>query len=72
MKKNKFIDFIMISPGKSFILGMLLVVFFAAGIPRVKQNFSYRIWFQENGLDLKNFDQFEKQFGSDESAVVIL
>lgn len=69
---RRFADWISDHPKRSFALGLAIVAFFAAGLPRIIPDFSYRIWFQESNPKLKLFDAFERRFGSDEVSVVVI
>lgn len=70
--KDKLINFILTKPKQSILLSIVFIVFTAAGMARLTPNFSYRIWFDESSEFLQKFDQFEKQFGSDEMTVIML
>lgn len=72
MFKNKFIDFIINKPKQSFLISMVMLILTSVGLKNLKQNFSYRIWFTGQSKYLNRLDQFEKQFGSDDMALVIM
>lgn len=71
-KINMFVDQIIKKPKTYLVAGLLFLAFVGFGMSMLKPNFSYRIWFEETNPKLKEFDAFERRFGSDELAVIIV
>lgn len=69
---KKFLNFTVYHPWLTLILGALLLSVISFGMSKLVVDFSYRIWFKESNPKLKEFDAFERRFGSDEMAVVIV
>ncbi|MFT5429926.1 MAG: putative RND superfamily exporter protein [Myxococcota bacterium] len=42
------------------------------GLRRLKPDFTYRVWFHDDDPLIEEFDAFEKRFGNDEAAVVVV
>ena len=70
--RERIVNMIVEKPGKSLALG--LPVFFACafGAQTLAPDFSYRVWFNEDDPLIVEFDTFERRFGNDDRAVVIV
>ncbi|MGC6418451.1 MAG: efflux RND transporter permease subunit [Bradymonadia bacterium] len=70
--KTTIVQTIVHKPWRSLLFG--LCVFFALGYgaQSLKPDFSYRVWFNEGDGLLVEFDTFERRFGNDDRAVVIV
>ena len=68
----RMINWIMKNSAKSLLAALMIVVAVGYGGSKLKTNFSYRIWFDESNPKLAVFDAFERKFGSDELAVVVM
>jgi uncharacterized protein len=66
------LSFIVDNPIKTLITGIVLLVGLFMGTQKIEADFGYRIWFQESNPKLQQFDAFERKFGSDETALVIV
>ena len=42
------------------------------GLSKLDKDFGYRIWFSEKDPNIQNFDQFERRFGNDDNAVIVM
>ena len=42
------------------------------GLTKLDKDFGYRIWFAEDDPNIKNFDRFERRFGNDDNAVIVM
>ncbi|CAM2069892.1 MMPL family transporter [Sulfidibacter corallicola] len=75
-KENRFVRaasrFLVDRPFTSMALGVLLIALMVTGLPRLQSDFSYRMWFRESDPLLKTFDEFERQFGNDETVALAL
>ena len=67
---RRFAQWIIQSPWTALCLGFVFLGALAAGLPKITADFSYRVWFEESNPRLQAFDEFERQFGSDDIAVV--
>lgn len=66
------VGFIVERPAVAILLGLLLVAALAPGIRHLRAEFSYRVWFAEGDPLLADFDAFERRFGNDQSAIVLV
>lgn len=69
---SKFVDFIANRSKTSFILVILLVAALAPGWNYFGERYDVRIWFRTTDPLIKVLDTFEKQFGNDESLVIVV
>jgi uncharacterized protein len=60
------------SPIKSIFIGCCFVLVLGSGLTKLKVDFGYRTWFKETNPKLELFDAFERKFGSDERAIVVV
>ena len=67
-----FVAFITTRPLLSLLLGAVLLALLVPGIQRLRAEFTYRVWFAEGDPLLATFDDFERRFGNDDSAIVIV
>lgn len=59
-------------PKTALLTSLVLLGTMLPGIARMRPDFSYRIWFRESDPLLHRFDAFERRFGSDENALLIV
>jgi len=69
---RQLLHFIVDRPVATLLIAGALFSVIATGITQLKTDFGYRVWFHESNSYLQRFDQFEDQFGSDESTVVVV
>lgn len=67
-----FVGFITRRPFVSLLLGALLLGVLVPGVRALRAEFSYRVWFADDDPLLRTFDAFERRFGNDQSAIVIV
>ena len=65
-----FVSFIKNRPFIAILLSVLMAGIFAPGIAKLSPNFTYRGFFYPEDSLLLAFDQFERQFGNDDSIVL--
>ena len=66
------VNFIVDSPKSPILAGLFLIVAVSYGTSKLYTDFSYRICVREDNPKLAQFDEFERKFGSDELAVVVV
>lgn len=54
------------------VISSLIALGLISQAPKLKSDFSYRIWFMEDDPLLKKFDAFERQFGNDENVAIVI
>jgi predicted RND superfamily exporter protein len=59
-------------PWKFLLLSLLVLGIFAPGLAHLEGEFGYRIWFKPTDPLIKSFDKFEKQFGNDDTIVILM
>ena len=64
--------FVSHSPLKSLSIVLILMCILLPGLKNLEQDFGYRIWFSEDDPNIKNFDRFERRFGNDDNAVILM
>lgn len=67
--RDKIISYIQGNPKTCIALSLLLFVFLAPGLFYLKEDYSYRAWYEESDPLLVRYDEFEKKFGNDDSVV---
>ncbi len=67
-----FVAFITGRPLWSILLGCLLLGVLTPGVKALRAEFSYRVWFAEGDPLLETFDAFERRFGNDQAAIVVM
>jgi predicted RND superfamily exporter protein len=70
--KSKLISFIINSPKKAFLLGLLISIISTVGILQLQADFSYRGYYYPNNPLLKAYDDFEKSFSGDDNVAIII
>ena len=63
--------FVSFKPWQSLLLISLIMCLLLPGLTKL-DNFGYRIWFAEDDPNIKNFDRFERRFGNDDNAVIVM
>src|SRR5215510_16283007 len=66
------VGFIRRRPIATLALGLGLVALAAAGLTRVRADFSHRGYFWDDDIHLKRFDSFERRFGNDDRVVIAI
>ena len=51
---------------------MALTLLLATGVFKIESEYSHKIWFRENDPYLLELDQFERNFGNDETIMLIV
>ncbi len=59
-------------PFVAILLGLLIVAALGPGVRHLRAEFTYRVWFGEGDPLLAAFDDFERTFGNDQSAIVLV
>lgn len=72
MIQNKFLSFIVHQPIKALLSGIAIFLVLLMGTQKLEADFGYRIWFKQDNPKLKEFDAFERRFGSDETAIIVM
>ncbi|MEE2756954.1 MAG: MMPL family transporter [Myxococcota bacterium] len=70
--KQRIINLIINRPFLSLLLGLGVFFGCAFGAKTLAPDFSYRVWFNEGDPLIVEFDTFERRFGNDDRAVVII
>ncbi|MEX1099419.1 MAG: MMPL family transporter, partial [Bacteriovoracaceae bacterium] len=76
MKKafNRFqefcVSFIMNSPGKTLGAFFFFTIALGLGITQLKTDFTYKVWYNDNDPLMNLYQEFEKNFGNDDSVIV--
>ncbi|MCB0390561.1 MAG: MMPL family transporter [Bdellovibrionales bacterium] len=68
--KTQFVEWILSHAVLSISLSLILLSIVGFGAKFLVSNYSYRIWFEDDNAMLKQFDSFEKRFGSDELSAI--
>lgn len=69
---KKLVSFITTRPWLTLALALIGVVVLAGGMSKIKPNFTHTAFFKGDDPKLKRFEAFERQFGNDDSVVVIV
>jgi uncharacterized protein len=69
---DRFAGFITRRPGRALLLGLVCFGAIAAGLPRLKANFTHTAFFKGNDPALLRFEAFERKFGNDDAVVVVV
>ncbi len=69
---SAFTNFVVDKPWVALLLGILFVGAIGPGGERITSDFSYRVWFNDEDPLIRQFDAFERRFGNDENAMVIV
>ena len=72
MEHGKFVAFIVNRPWLTLLIGLGVFMGLASGGQHLAPDFTYRVWFNEEDPLLQEFDQFERRFGNDDRAMVIV
>ena len=70
--KNNFVNWIIKKPKSALLLFFVLNVIFAPGLLKVKTDFTYKSWYSNKDPKVLEFQEFEKTFGNDDMAIVIV
>src|SRR5687768_5264786 len=65
-----FVGFIARHPIAAILLAVGLVVGLAAGLPRVRADFTHRGFFWDTDPHLLRFEAFERRFGNDDQVLI--
>jgi predicted RND superfamily exporter protein len=69
---NSFVSFIVNRPWITLLAGLLIVGAFAAGLGRLKANFTHTAFFEKTDPALALFNEFERRFGNDDAVIVVV
>ena len=67
--KQKIIKFVLENPKRCILFSLLFCLSLSAGLVNIETDFGVKNWFRSDDPLIIKLEQFEKQFGSDESAV---
>lgn len=69
---ERFVDFVVDHPWKTLLIGLALFMACAPGGAHIAPDFSYRVWFNDDDPLIVEFDTFERRFGNDDRAIIIV
>jgi len=69
---KRFVDFIIAHPWRALLGGLVVLMAIMPGGQHITADFSYRVWFNDDDPLIVEFDAFERRFGNDEVALVIV
>jgi len=70
--RNRLVNFVVLHQYKCLLIAALI---FLSGLPflaNTKMDFSAKVWFASSDPNIKTLENFEKTFGNDESAVLVI
>ena len=70
--RDQFIEFIIHSPKKTLLIFAIMIAVCTPGLMYVKANFTYKSWYSDKDPNVENFLNFEKKFGNDDNAVIVV
>lgn len=70
--KIEFLSFILNHRFSAVLIGVCFSVLLAIGLPQLKSDFSFKVWYSKDNVLLKSFTQFEKEFGNDDQVMIAL
>ncbi len=70
--RERTVDLIVNRPWLSLFLGLAMFLACAIGGKTLAPDFSYRVWFNDGDPLIVEFDAFERRFGNDDRAMVII
>ena len=70
--RDQFIEFIIHSPKKTLLIFVLMLAVCTPGLMFVKANFTYKSWYSDKDPNVEAFLNFEKKFGNDDNAVIVV
>ncbi|MEC9281594.1 MAG: hypothetical protein VX642_02695, partial [Bdellovibrionota bacterium] len=70
--KSAIVDFVLNKSKISIVIILVLVGGLISQVPKLKEDFSYRIWFAKDDPLLAKFDAFERKFGNDENVAILI
>ncbi len=70
--KKIFVNIALKYPIRSLLISSLTILIFSAGLVKFQEDYSVRTWFTTDDPLIKDLDEFEKKFGSDESIIVYI
>ena len=70
--RDKFVEFIIQSPKKTLLIYALMITVCTPGLVYVKANFTYKSWYSDKDPNVEAFLNFEKKFGNDDNAVIVV
>ena len=69
---ERFVNFVVGRPWFAMLAGLLILGVLMPGGENIRADFSYRVWFADDDPLIVEFDAFERQFGNDESTMVVM
>ena len=70
--RDQFVHFIISSPKKVLLIFGLMLALCTPGLLYVKANFTYKSWYSDKDPNVIDFLNFEKKFGNDDNAVIVI
>ncbi|MEE2789061.1 MAG: MMPL family transporter, partial [Myxococcota bacterium] len=70
--KDRIVNNIIERPKTSLLIGLLVFMACASGGRTLAPDFSYRVWFNDDDPLIMEFDAFERRFGNDDRAIVVV
>lgn len=70
--KNKIIDWVMSYPKSGLLIGLIITFMLIPYSTNIILDFSARTWFRANDPNITQLNSFERKFGNDESAVLVM
>ena len=70
--KTKIVGGIIERPKTALLFGFIIFMACAAGGRTLVPDFSYRVWFNDGDPLIVEFDAFERRFGNDDRAIVVI
>ena len=70
--RKSVVQFITEKPWRALLVGFVVFMACASGGQHIAPDFSYRVWFNEDDPLIEEFDAFERRFGNDDRAVIII
>lgn len=70
--KNSFISSIVSHPVKWICVSLLLMLIFLPGLLNLKMVFGYRVWFHDSDPLIVKLDNFERDFETSESSLIVI
>ena len=70
--KDRIVNYIIERPKTALLVGFVVFMACASGGRTLAPDFSYRVWFNDDDPLIMEFDAFERRFGNDDRAIVVV